>query len=104
MVSPDIGDEKILSGIANTILSPSRLRLVVNRAHKAMLMKIAEIVCKYPCSIVCDKVKRATIGRMVKNTTFRDEGDEPVVSIRFDADASKGFSEKVTRALNVSLK
>ena len=100
MVSPDIGDEKILSGIANTILSPSRLRLVVNRAHKAMLMKIAEIVCKYPYSIVCDKLKHARTGQMVKKTTFRDEGDEPVVSIRFEAGAPKGFSEEVTRALN----
>ena len=41
---------------------------------------------------------------MDRKFIFQDKDDEPVVSMRFDANASVGLSEEVKRALNVSLK
>ena len=48
-----------------------------------------------------NKGKRAGLGRLVKEISFWD--GERVKSIRLDADASKGSSEELASALDVSL-
>ena len=65
-------------------------------------MKIAGFVCNYPCSISCDRGERSGIAHLVKEIDFWD--GELVQSIRLDADSSKGSSEEVSKALDVSLK
>ena len=65
-------------------------------------MRIAGFVCKYPCSMSCDRGEHAGIAHLVKEIDFWD--GELVQSMRLDADASKGSSEEVAKALDVSLK
>ena len=56
-------------------------------------MRIAGFVCKYTCSMSCDKGERAELGRLVKEIYFWDV--ELVQSTRLDVDASKGSSKEV---------
>ena len=64
-------------------------------------MRIAGFVCNYPCSMSCNKVEHAGIGRMVKDIDFWDS--EQVHLIRLDADAYKGSLEELEKLLDVSL-
>ena len=64
-------------------------------------MGIAGFFCKYPCRILCNKVYCDRLVRMFKDIAFWY--GEKVQSIRLDVNSSKGSSEEVSKALDVSL-
>ena len=86
----------------NRTTSPSSLWYVMKKYHKATFMRIAGFVWNYPCSISCSKIEHSGLVHLVKEINFWD--GEWVQSIRLDSDASKGSSEEVAKALDVSLK
>ena len=101
LASLGINDNKIISGILNCSLSPSKLWYMLNKAHENTFMRVAGFACNYPCSMSCDKVDRTGIGCLVKDIYFLD--GSLLQAIRIDADASKGISKELSKALVVSL-
>ena len=101
MASIGINDNKIISGIPNFIPIPSNLWYVLKKSREATFMRFTGFVFNYPCSMSCDNVERDGLGRQVKYMAFWNY--EQVKSIRLDAYASKGISEEVAKALDVSL-
>ena len=65
-----INKNKIIYGIMNGIPSLSILRLVVNKSREDAFMRITWFVCKYPFSVLCDKVDCSRIDRLVKSIDF----------------------------------
>ena len=72
LASLGINDNKIISGIYNSIPSPSNLRCVVNKSCETTFMRIAGFAYNYPCSMSCDKGERDGIGRLIKDIAFWD--------------------------------
>ena len=73
----------------------------MNKACEATFIRITGFVYNYPYSMSCDKGERAGLGRLVKDISFWD--GEQVQSILIYVDASKGISEEVANATDVSL-
>ena len=67
-----VSNNKIIYGIPNYILSPSKLQYVVKKCREATFMRIARFFYNYPCSMSCKKVESADIGRLVKAIAFFD--------------------------------
>ena len=88
MDSLGINDNNIISGIPNSIPSPSILQYVVKKDREATFMIISGFICNYTYSMSCYKGDSSGLGWMIKDTDLW--GVERFKSMRLDSYASKG--------------
>ena len=70
LASIGINYNNIISGIPNGIPNPSIIQSMVNKYCENKFMRISGFVCKYLCSISCNKVESGGIVRLVKEIVF----------------------------------